>query len=53
MADNHDITEAIPYVLSNPAGSTNYAAIGVAVCTIVGGFAGADTFQFSMTYLGA
>ncbi len=30
MADNHDITEAIPYILSNPAGSTNYSATGKA-----------------------
>jgi len=29
MAYGDDITEAIPYVLSNPAGATNYSATGV------------------------
>jgi hypothetical protein len=37
MADNHDITEAIPYVLSNPAGSTNYSATGEAYDVAIGG----------------
>jgi len=29
MAYGDDITEGIPYVLSNPAGATNYSATGV------------------------
>jgi hypothetical protein len=29
MAYGSDVTEAIPYVLSNPAGATNYSATGV------------------------
>ena len=37
MADNHDITEGIPYVLSNPAGSTNYSATGEAYDVAIGG----------------
>ena len=37
MADNHDITEAIPYILSNPAGSTNYSATGEAYDVAIGG----------------
>jgi hypothetical protein len=37
MADNHDITEGIPYVLSNPAGSTNYSATGEAYDVAIAG----------------
>jgi len=37
MAYGSDITEAIPVSLSNPAGSTNYAATGVAYDVAIGG----------------
>ena len=37
MAYGDDITEAIPVSLSNPAGSTNYAATGVAYDVAIGG----------------
>jgi hypothetical protein len=37
MPYSDDITEGIPYVLSNPAGSTNYSATGVAYDVAIGG----------------
>ena len=37
MPYGSDITEGIPYVLSNPAGSTNYSATGVAYDVAIGG----------------
>ena len=37
MAYGSDITQAIPVPLSNPAGSTNYAATGVAYDVAIGG----------------
>jgi hypothetical protein len=37
MAYGDDITEGIPYVLSNPAGSTNYSATGVNYDVAIGG----------------
>jgi hypothetical protein len=37
MAYGSDITQAIPVPLSNPAGSTNYAATGVAYDIAIGG----------------
>ena len=36
MAYGDDITEAIPYVLSNPAGSTNYTPTGPAYEIAIG-----------------
>ena len=37
MPYGDDITEGIPYVLSNPAGSTNYSATGEAYDVAIGG----------------
>ena len=37
MPYGSDITEGIPYVLSNPAGSTNYSATGVSYDVAIGG----------------
>ncbi len=37
MAYGDDITEGIPYVLSNPSGATNYSATGVAYDMAIGG----------------
>ena len=37
MSYGDDITEGIPYVLSNPAGSTNYQATGVAYDVAING----------------
>jgi hypothetical protein len=37
MANGDDITEGIPYVLSNPAGSTNYIATGFAYDIAIAG----------------
>jgi hypothetical protein len=37
MADNHDITEGIPYVLSNPAGATNFSSTGEAYDVAING----------------
>jgi hypothetical protein len=37
MPYGSDITEGIPYVLSNPAGSTNYSATGEAYDVAIGG----------------
>jgi hypothetical protein len=37
MAYGDDITEAIPYVLSNPAGSTTYALTGEAYDVSIAG----------------
>jgi hypothetical protein len=37
MADNHDITEGIPYVLSNPAGATNFSSTGEAYDIAING----------------
>jgi len=37
MADNHDITEGIPYVLSNPAGATNFSTTGEAYDVAING----------------
>jgi len=37
MAYGDDITEGLPYVLSNPAGSTNYTATGYAYDISIGG----------------
>jgi hypothetical protein len=37
MAYGDDITEGIPYVLSNPAGSTNYSATGVSYDVAIAG----------------
>jgi hypothetical protein len=37
VAYSDDITEGIPYVLSNPAGSTNYSATGVSYDVAIGG----------------
>ncbi len=37
MAYGDDITEGIPYVLSNPAGATNYSGTGVAYDMAIAG----------------
>jgi len=37
MAYGDDITEGIPYVLSNPVGATNYAATGEAYDIAIAG----------------
>ena len=37
MPYGDDITEGIPYVLSNPSGATNYSATGEAYDVAIGG----------------
>jgi len=37
MTYGSDITEGIPYVLSNPAGATNYSGTGVAYDMAIAG----------------